>query len=120
MGCSYLDLSAGSFKNCDGYEMYSHNDKRTTKRFRFVFCFFCMLYKSHLSEEKVVFLLSYNFHNVVLWLYVTSNREKVYLTLKMQIRNQISHPPFVVTMPELVIALKGNEEKTKLLKVAVL
>lgn len=40
-----------------------------------------------------------------------SNREKVYLTLKMHIRNKISHPLFVVKMPKLVISLKDNEEK---------
>lgn len=47
-----------------------------------------------------------------------SNREKekVYLTLKMRVRNPISRPPFVVPIPELVIALKDNEEETKLLK----
>lgn len=46
----------------------------------------------------------------VLWLYLRSNREKVYLTVKMHIRNKISHPPFVVKMPKLVISL-DNEEK---------
>lgn len=46
----------------------------------------------------------------VLWLYSRSNREKVYLTVKMHTRNKISHPLFVVKMPKLVISL-DNEEK---------
>lgn len=47
----------------------------------------------------------------VLWLYVRSNRKKVYLTLKMHIRHKISHPLFVVKMPKLVISLKDHEGK---------
>lgn len=31
--------------------------------------------------------------------------------VKMHIRNKISHPPFVVKMPKLVISLKDNKEK---------
>lgn len=46
----------------------------------------------------------------VLWLYARSIREKVYLTLKMDIRNKISHP-FVVKIPKLVISIKDNKEK---------
>lgn len=34
----------------------------------------------------------------------------MYLTLKMDIRNKISHP-FVVKIPKLVISIKDNKEK---------
>lgn len=45
----------------------------------------------------------------VLWLYTRSHREKVDLTLKICIRNKISHPLFVVKKPKLVISLRDNE-----------
>lgn len=54
-----------------------------------------------------------------LWLYARSNRKKVDLTLKICIRNKISHPLFVVKKPKWVISLKDNEEKQNCSKAAV-
>lgn len=87
--------------------MYSHNHNRT-KKFRCVF-FLHFVQKSPVrgkcSVSRYTISIMY-----VLWLYVRSVREKVYLTLKMRIRNKTSHL-FVVKIPKLVISIKDNEEK---------
>lgn len=56
-------------------------------------------------------ILLYNFYTVCSLVVHEEYKEKVYLTLKVHIRNKIYHPPFVVKMPKLVISLTDNEEK---------
>lgn len=92
--------------------MYSHNHNRITKRFGFFVCLFLHFVQKLPVRGKCCFqILLYNFYNVCSLVVHEEYKEKVYLTLKVHIRNKIYHPPFVVKMPKLVISLTDNEEK---------